>query len=213
MRSNHWRLLLQSFCLIILGMICIWIGCQLRRQQFSNIDHGPTLAEVMDGIREEDFEVTAAFTSDGRKLFEYTNYQFGNVRTTTAHARLLAQHSDLVFVHNHPVWGEAAFSADDLRRLALCDADVGLVVSKSRIYVIAPNQAWPDPDALHAFVIDHSKFMQESWVTLPNGEICEYHGVTRQLMELIAEEYDLQYYEWTTDQVSSQEVADALFCQ
>lgn len=176
----------------------------------SNIDHGETLAEVMDGIRSEDFEVTAAFTADGVKLFEYTDYSSTSVEVTDAHARLMRRQDKLIFVHNHPVWDEAPFSSSDLEKLVYYDASVGVVVSKADTYVIMPRHGWPAPNQISDFIREHSDLTATIWFQGVDGTADDVRVTTKKLLELVAEEFDLCYYEWDNSIVTSAEVAAAI---
>lgn len=183
---------------------------EISLEEFNNIDHGDTLAEVMEGIRAEDFEVTAVFTADGEKLFEHTDYRTFKVETDVPRLRMMRQYKNLIFLHNHPVQEKASFSSLDLDMLADFQAGAGIVVSKNDTYVIIPNRKWPTKEEIAQFVRDRPDMMGTIWPQSPSGELWAQTVTTRELMELVAEEYDLSYYEWSKTRVSSEEVAAAI---
>jgi len=180
---------------------------EISAANLSNIDHGDTLAEVMEGIRQEDFEVTAVFTADGEKLFEHTNYSGDNVQLDVEYVRLMHQYKGIIRLHNHPLACHASFSRNDLKNLANCQAGYGIVVTKNETYVVTPNHEWPPVDELDAFMREHTDLMEVVW---PKGYEEELPVTTRELMELVAEQYDFSYYEWNKAKVSSEEIALAI---
>lgn len=176
----------------------------------SNINHGDTLAEVMEGIRQEDFEVTAVFTADGKKLFERTNYSKDHVELDVECVRLMLQHDGIIRLHNHPLVKHASFSREDLKNLANCAVGYGIVVSKNTTSVVTPNHEWPSADEIDTFMRKHTDMMKVVW---PEGYAEELPVTTRELMELVAEEYDLSYYEWNKTKVSSEEIAQVILAK
>lgn len=184
---------------------------EISLEELSNIDHGATLAEVMERIRGEDFEITAIFTPNGEKLYEFTEYKDVSVEITNAHVQLIKRYgSGLVFLHNHPVWDQASFSSLDLEMLAGYQAGYGIVVSKNDTYVLLANQKWPDKEKIGEFVRLRPDLTQSIWFKGSSGKLKELPVTTRELMELVAEEYNLSYYEWDKTKVSSEEVAAAI---
>ena len=176
-------------------------------ESLSNIDHGDSLAEVMEGIRQEDFEVTAVFTADGEKLFEYTSYSGDNVQLSAEHVQLMRKHDGIIRLHNHPLECHASFSRSDLESLVGCHAGYGIIVSRNATYVVTPNRKWPSVDEIDTFMREHTDMMEVVW---PPDYDEEIPVTTKELMELVAEEYDLRYYEWSKSKVSSEEVAQAI---
>ncbi len=183
------------------------IEAEASLDSLSNIDHGDTLAEVMEGIRREDFEVTAVFTADGEKLFEYTSYSGDNVQLSAEHVQLMRKYDGIIRLHNHPLECHASFSRSDLESLVGCHAGYGIIVSRNATYVVTPNRKWPSVDEIDAFMRGHTDMMEVVW---PPDYDEEIPVTTRELMELVAEEYDLRYYEWSKSKVSSEEVAQAI---
>lgn len=180
---------------------------EVSLEALSNIDHGDSLSEVMEGIRQEDFEVTAVFTADGEKLFEHTSYSGNNVQLSAEHVQLMRKYDGIIRLHNHPLECHASFSRSDLESLVGCHAGYGIIVSKNATYVVTPNRKWPSVDEIDTFMREHTDMMEVVW---PSGYDEEIPVTTRELMELVAEEYDLRYYEWSKSKVSSEEVAQAI---
>lgn len=183
------------------------VDTEVPLESLSNIDHGDTLAEVMEGIRREDFEVTAVFTADGEKLFEYTSYSGDNVQLSAEHVQLMRKYDGIIRLHNHPLECHASFSRSDLESLVGCHAGYGIIVSKNATYVVTPNRKWPSVDEIDTFMREHTDMMEVVW---PPDYDEEIPVTTKELMELVAEEYDLRYYEWSKSKVSSEEVARAI---
>jgi len=186
----------------------------VKLADLNNIDHGDTLAEVMDGIAQEDFEITAAFTSDGEKLFEHTDYQDFNVWTDDEYVALLERYHDLIFLHNHPLEAEASFSGDDLAKLAWYNASCGIVVSKSEIYAIMPQRQWfrrwPSPEVFQPYMDQHTDLLHTIACRDVDGKSRQIVTATNELLIQLAAEYDLCYYHWNNTEVSSAEVAAAV---
>lgn len=183
------------------------IEAEASLDSLSNIDHGDTLTEVMEGIRQEDFEVTAVFTADGEKLFEYTSYSGDNVQLSIEHMNLMRQYDGFIRLHNHPLSCHASFSRNDLGNLAKYRTGYGIIVSKNATYVVTPNRKWPSVDEIDSFMREHTDMMEVVW---PPDYDEEIPVTTKELMELVAEEYNLRYYEWSKSKVSSEEVAQAI---
>lgn len=180
---------------------------EVSLEALSNINHGDSLAEVMEGIRQEDFEVTAVFTADGEKLFEYTSYSGDNVQLSAEHVQLMRKYDGIIRLHNHPLECHASFSRSDLESLVGCHAGYGIIVSKNATYVVTPNRKWPSVDEIDTFMREHTDMMEVVW---PPDYDEEIPVTTKELMELVAEEYNLRYYEWSKSKVSSEEVARAI---
>lgn len=179
--------------------------------QLSNTDHGTTLVEVMEGIREEDHEVIAFFTEDGEKLFEHTDYDGTRVAVDDVHLRFLADCENVIVVHNHPVDGEASFSSADLDLLASLQAKYGIVVSRNDNYVVFPNASWPKPKKLTDYISQHSDLFEHVRFYDTDGSAKLMPVVTARLMKLVAKKYDLGYYDWPCTEVSSEEIAKIIF--
>ena len=67
---HHYKTWAIRLALTIVVAISVAVIAQkIWLSSYSNVDHGNTLAEVMEGLRREDVEVLAAFTSNGKKTF------------------------------------------------------------------------------------------------------------------------------------------------
>lgn len=181
-------------------------------EELSNIDHGDDLATVMDGIREEDYEVMAVFDSEGHKLFEQTNYNPVTVYYTEAQKQLLQLYrgADLIFLHNHPVWEEASFTIADLRSLSWYQAAYGVIVSKNQSYIITTHDQWPKPEVMEQFLLERQNLMAEIHpANVPDGMTISV--VPSQVIAELAEAYNLDYYCRHKHSITSQEIAGAIY--
>lgn len=181
--------------------------------ELSNSDHGETLVEVMEGIREEDYEIIAFFTEDGEKLFEHTDHDGTRVSVDDVHLRFLDRYENVIVVHNHPVEGEASFSSADLDLLASVQAKYGIVVSRNDNYVVFPNGKWPKPEKLTDYISKHSDLFEHVRFYGEDGSAQLIPVVTARLMKLVAQKYDLGYYDWPKSEVSAEEIAEIILGQ
>lgn len=176
--------------------------------ELSNIDHGDDIVEVLEGIRQEDFEVITAFTEDGEKIFEYTDYDKTSVFLSDVHLRLLRDHDNVILAHNHPVEEAAAFSKGDLATLICAQATYGMVVTKTHNHVVFPRGEWPKAEKVAKYIDKHADFA--TYICHPSDPEKLIPVTTKPLMTRIADKYDLAYYEWPNWEVSSAEIIGAI---
>lgn len=163
----------------------------------------------MEGIRQEDFEVTVAFTLSGKKLFEYTEFKQTRVEIPQKNADLLRQYDNLILLHNHPVIEQASFSIDDLEFLARYSSAYGVIVSKNDSYVVSPLGKQQETKELKKIFEQNKNCSEGIWV-VDNGELHFIRLTNQRIMETIADQCGMKYYQWNTSAVSSEEIATAL---
>lgn len=94
-------------------------------------NHGKTLAEVIEGLRNEPVEYIAYFSPSGEKLAEATQLRPDQVCLTREQRRLVKQHPGCISIHNHPDHYISAFSTADVA--------VGVRIQESQSIVVAEN--------------------------------------------------------------------------
>lgn len=208
---HHYKTWAIRLALTIIVAISVAVIAQkIWLSSYSNVDHGNTLAEVMEGLRREDVEVLAAFTSNGKKLFEYTESKKKNVRIQERHEKLLDDYEGLIILHNHPTAEEASFSSSDLKCLAERNAAYGIVVSKNRSYVLAANGRWGWASQITEYIERRSDQKKKLLVEDEKGESFITHVTDKSIMSGVAEEFGMEYYEWPIKEASSVEISDAI---
>ncbi len=94
-------------------------------------NRGKTLAEVIEGLRNEPVEYIAYFSPSGEKLAEATQLRPDQVCLTREQRRLVKQHPGCISIHNHPDHYISAFSTADVA--------VGVRLQESQSIVVAEN--------------------------------------------------------------------------
>ncbi len=136
---------------------------QQSPEVFANADHGNTIAEVMAGIRDEEYEILAVFDQNETKLVEYSSHSTRQVVLPEEALASLEQAEQLTFVHNHPDDGRnATFSTTDLVEAARCEVAQTIVVSGDYIYSIRPGAGgWPD----YRLIRNYGNSFADQWKT------------------------------------------------
>lgn len=157
-----------------------------------NCYHGDTIAEVIESLRYEEYEVIVAFTADGQKLFEQTDWDRSQAFLTKEQHQLLEDMEGEIFIHNHPNF-DAPFSSTDLYLLGKLEVGQGLVVSSQNVYSLLPKDAWGDPDQMYDVSLASSKLAPGYGQTViqPDGRVSLY--TTDALLFYVAEYFDLKY--------------------
>lgn len=107
-----------------------------------NVDHGDTIEQVMEAIRDVRYEVCAAFDSEGHKLYEYTDRDALQVEIPLELAEYAIEGGEEIFLHNHP--NGAAFSKQDIRSLIIRNVPEAIVVTSSKTFRLVAENGWPD---------------------------------------------------------------------
>lgn len=121
----------------------------LRRQKLSNANNGETLDEVENAIRSQDFETMAAFSSKGKKLFEWTDNERSSVSPPKEWAKYYKDNDGSIITHNHP--SSSSFSTVDLVTAAKHNIYEMRIASREYDYSLKSPNGWPDAKELEAF--------------------------------------------------------------
>lgn len=155
-------------------------------------DHGETLDEVIENLRDEDFEVIVAFTSNGRKLFEQTDWSRSQAFLQPDQLELLNQLPGEILIHNHPNV-DAPFSSNDLALLSEIRAGQGLVVGRNTLYSLRPRQAWGNANEMYDFSSKASELGPAYRQVLMDDKGNEAIYATNALLYYVADRFNLEY--------------------
>lgn len=149
-----------------------------------NSDSGTTLAQVMENIRTQPYEISALFDPCGRKICEHTSrhQKFDVLAIPTAYLP-----STFVSVHNHV--SDITFSGLDLNTAVDMDLQMLVVVSPTRNYfMMRPSTGWPDAN-LSAEYRDITQI-------LLHHRFYDYDRATARHLALmkVAAHYGIRYY-------------------
>lgn len=133
---------LWTFGLLTLAALCYALSAWVSLAASSIGDHGNTLDEYIENVRDLDYETMALFDTLGVKYYETTNYNRSCVEYSSYRLKEMsvATLGSFILVHNHPL--DVPFSITDLTNdhSNICRE---IVVSSEHIYILEAPNGWP----------------------------------------------------------------------
>lgn len=188
--------------LLVASLIHLYNFSNLRDiSQYSNADHGPTIDEFIQNVKDEDAEFIGIFNSKGEKLFEYTaNDEDAVGLPDEVFVRIFGDYGkcDLIAVHNHPGI-PSTFSPRDLKTIS-SDSPycMQVAVSSKAVYIIRQGEkGWPRSTDSNRYLYEVDLQFQEGnakdqFFSITVGNL-RYHYSTDLFVEKYAEKFGLYY--------------------
>lgn len=168
----------------------------------ADIGHGTTITDFSRNVRSEEYEYLAAFTTDGRKLFECTSTDQIRVIVPSQLQTLYHNYGGSTIIHNHPLEGDTAFSIADLVIAASMDVKTMVVVSPDYTYTIGPSDlGWPTTTTIESWFAEmESAHLTDDryWRAVTIHDAAEHNSyaatcTTHYLVKIFAEQFGLSY--------------------
>lgn len=167
----------------------------LRRETMSNVDNGETLDEVEDAIRGQAFETMAAFSADGKKLFEWTNEEPSSVQPPKEWHKYFTENNGAVITHNHP--SSSSFSGTDLNTAATYNIPELRIASRKYDYSIKAPQGWPNAEEMMEYAESQGEMFKRQAEKLTRiGRLSKeevFSWVIEKKVVSVANKYGLDY--------------------
>lgn len=154
----------------------------------------PSIENIIQEIRNQDFETLAAFDADGRLLFDTTDHLGREVTMSAEQVTQFQEQNGVLIIHNHP--GSTSFSAMDLYAEAKRNTQRAIVVTYDRLYILSPGRkGWGDPDELMSAHQYYHEYYEQLTVEDGNSAFGRVRWVYDQTVAAVAEDFGLDYWQ------------------
>lgn len=171
--------------------------------------HGDTLAEVLSNIRNESYEIFAAFDNQGNKLFEYTEHDPMKVNLPTKLLTYYQEHGGAYIAHNH-LSHTTPFSFADLQLACIFEVSATIVTTYDYDIYLMPateTSGWPGLTEVttwqndhHSNVADGEYWVAETIVDSQSGVLHNGLSTTDKLVQEFADDFGLTFYKTAASQ-------------
>ena len=188
---------LRIFALVVVVGLCLAI-CTWRSLVSSSVgDHGATLDEYIENVRDLDYATMALFDTCGIKYYETTVYDHGHVSylSDTILDMRFAALGSFIHVHNHPI--DVPFSVTDLTNEHY-DGGREMVVSSEHVYILEAPNGWPTQEEVADYFA--TIYAEESFFEVIATEQDNGIATTDALLEDFSGKFGLVYVVMTIDE-------------